>query len=115
MLSSGSLIAEGVIKPSEAAPAADGAASEESCATHGATRDANLYISGGAFYADIARNRLEYGPAFRVLEEMNAAGDTGVLRQGALSTACFLHENPPCPGKFLGIVKDFEEFRRRVV
>ena len=76
------MVAEGVIKASTAPPPEDGKEAEgEDLATHGAGRDAHLHVDGPAFYADLARDRVEYGPAFRVLEELSAAGDAALLRQ----------------------------------
>lgn len=81
MLSNGDMIAEGTIRAAPPALEADAAAAEEPSVAHGGDAgDADMYITPASFYANLARNRIEYGPAFCTLEEMHAAGDAALLR-----------------------------------
>ena len=93
VMNNGDLIAEGKVR--EAAPAPADEPIPEGVAPHRGGPDAAEFITGPAFYGDLARNRVQYGESFQMVEEIAVSGDCAMLRSSPPCSA-FLSAQPEC-------------------
>ena len=76
----GELIAEGMIRQGDV----PGEEPEQPNEASSAKKDSATQISAREFYTDLSRNRLQYGPTFRMVEHIAVTGTLATLRWGSI-------------------------------